>query len=340
MGRFFNVAGPCDSRFHFMVPAAGRLPGVPRLVQRGAYFVVHAPRQTGKTTTLRAIARDLTREGEFAALHFSCEAGGPFPDDPVEAQQALLHDLRLRAELELTPDLSPPPTWPEAPAGGVLRAALAAWTRSCPRRLVLFFDEIDALRDTSLEVVLRQLRAAYPDRPDGFPWSVALCGLRDVRDYKAASGGDPARMGTSSPFNIKDRSMRLGDFSAEEVHGLLAQHTEETGQPFAEEAVDRINELTRGQPWLVNALAREVTEELGVEPPEPITAEHVDEAKERLVLARATHLDSLVARLTEPAGRWPAATSTRWRTTSPTSGTSGSSLPTSPHASPTPSTGR
>ncbi len=303
MGRFFNVAGPCDPRFHHMVPAAGRLPGVPRLVERGAYFVVHAPRQTGKTTTLRAISRALTRDGELAALHFSCEAGGPFSDDPVEAQQALLHNLRLRAELDLGPELRPPSPWPEAPAGGILHAALAAWARSCTRRLVLFFDEIDALRGRSLDVVLRQLRAAYPDRPDGSPWSVALCGLRDVRDYKAAAGGDAERMGTSSPFNIKDRSMRLGDFSAEEARGLLAQHTEETGQPFSEEALDRVYELSQGQPWLVNALAREVTEELGVEPPEPITAEHVDEAKERLVLDRATHLDSLVARLMEPRVR-------------------------------------
>ena len=35
-------------------------------------------------------------------------------------------------------------------------------------------------------------------------------------------------------------------------------------------------------------------------PPEPITQEHVEQAKERLSLERATHLDSLAARLHEP----------------------------------------
>ena len=303
MGRFFNVAGPCDPRFHFMVPAAGRLPGVRRLVQRGAYLVVHAPRQTGKTTTLRAIARDLTREGEFAALHFSCETGEPAGDDVAAAQRAVLHELGLCADLYLPSELQPPADVPERDELSLLSAFLSAWARVCPRPLVLFFDEIDALRGESLKSVLRQLRAGFGRRPDAFPWSVALCGLRDVRDYEAASGGDPSRMGTSSPFNIKDRSMRLGDFSAEEARGLLAQHIEETGQPLSEGALDRLYELTQGQPWLVNALAREVTEELGVEPPEPITAEHVDEAKERLVLVRATHLDSLVARLVEPRVR-------------------------------------
>ncbi len=128
---------------------------------------------------------------------------------------------------------------------------------------------------------------------------MALCGLRDVRDYKAASGGDASRLGTSSPFNIKVDSLRLGEFTAAQVAALYAQHTADTGQPFTEEALARAFELTCGQPWLVNALAREIVDKMRIAPPEPITAEHVEQAKERLILARATHLDSLVARLHE-----------------------------------------
>jgi hypothetical protein len=165
---------------------------------------------------------------------------------------------------------------------------------------VLFFDEIDALRGQSLLSVLHQLRTGFSDRPDFFPASVVLCGLRDVRDYKAASGGDPERLGTSSPFNIKLKSLRLGDFTREELEELYAQHTAETGQPFTAQALARAFELTQGQPWLVNALARELIEELAVPVSEPITVEHVEKARERLILARATHLDSLVARLHEP----------------------------------------
>jgi len=170
----------------------------------------------------------------------------------------------------------------------------------CPRPLALFFDEIDALQGRSLESVLRQLRASFPDRPDDFPASVILCGLRDVRDYKAASGGDPSRLGTASPFNIKVESLRIGDFTEDEVRALYAQHTADTGQVFEESALGRTWELTAGQPWLVNALAREVSEKMGVADDTPITGVLVDEAKERLILARATHLDSLVARLMEP----------------------------------------
>ena len=300
--RFFNTAGPCEPERHFMVPAAERLPDARRTIDQGGYFVVHAPRQTGKTTTLRALARQLAAEEKYAALHFSCEEGEPAQDDFVRAQRAVLSAIRVRAAQELPPELRPPP-WPEAEDLTLLGAGLRAWTHACPRPLVLFFDEIDALRGESLRSVLRQLRAGYPDRPKDFPWSVVLCGLRDVRDYKVASGGDPSRLGTASPFNIKVVSERLSNFTEAQVRALYQQHSDEAGQPFEEAALVRAFEVTCGQPWLVNALAREVIERMGVAPPAPITAEHIEQAKEQLILTRATHLDSLVARLAEPRVR-------------------------------------
>jgi hypothetical protein len=282
-----------------MIPAERRLPEAPGLVDQMGYFVVHAPRQTGKTTALRALAQQLTASGRYAALLASCEAGEAAGEDYAEVQRGLIATLRLRAEIALPPELWPPPP-PDAPDTALLATALLAWARACPRPLVLFFDEIDALRGQSLISVLRQLRAGFSDRPEAFPWSVALCGLRDVRDYKAASGGDPNRLGTSSPFNIKLESLRVGDFSPSEVRELYAQHTADTGQAFTEKALDRAVELTAGQPWLVNALGREVTELMGLPPDKPITTEHIERAKERLILARATHLDSLASKLQEP----------------------------------------
>lgn len=301
--RHFNTAGPCDPELHYTLDPVARLAEGRRLIDQRGYFVVHAPRQTGKTTSLRALARLLTGEGRYAALHVSCEAGQAAGDDYGAAERILLHELELNARRELDAPLHPPAPWPAAPAGALLRSGLEAWALSCPRPLVLFLDEIDALSGRSLESVLRQLRAGFPDRPRAFPASVVLCGLRDVRDYKTAAGGDPTRLGTASPFNVKVESLRLAAFTAEEVRALYGQHTADTGQPFEPDAVARAAELTGGQPWLVNALAREVIEKMGVAPPAPITVTHVDEAKERLMLARATHLDSLVARLTEPRVR-------------------------------------
>ena len=286
-----------------MVPPEPRLPEGRGLIEQGAYFVVHAPRQTGKTTTLRALARALTKEGKFAALHFSCEAAKVAKDDYGAAEQIILREIRLRAETEFSADLAPVAQWPPSgPPGSALREALAAWARACPRPLVLMFDEIDALQDESLHSVLAQLRAGFNERP-GFPHSVVLCGLRDVRDYKTASGGGEPRLGSSSPFNVKLESLRIGNLSEAEVRLLFGEHTQETGQPFTEAALARAFELTSGQPWLVNALAREVIEKMHIAPPTPIEPSHLDAAKERLILARQTHLDSLAARLHEPRVR-------------------------------------
>jgi len=169
--------------------------------------------------------------------------------------------------------------------------------------VVLFLDEIDALLDESLLTVLRQLRAGYFNRPTGFPQSMALIGLRDVRDYKIKLRPEAESAGTSSPFNVKVRSIRLRDFNAEEVARLYRMHTQETGQVWTDEAVARAFELTQGQPWLVNALAYQICSEDLTDRHQTIEAEHIDAAKETLIERRDTHLDSLVARLNEPRVR-------------------------------------
>jgi hypothetical protein len=230
MVRAFNTAGPCRLDKHYMIPPLGRLPEAPGLVAREGYFVVHAPRQTGKTTAIRALADELTASGRYAALAFTCETARAAGDDYVRAQRGILGQIRRRARRTLPPELRPPP-WPEADEENLLGDGLAEWAHACPRPLVLFLDEIDALEDAPLISVLSQLRAGYDERPDGFPASVVLCGMRDLRDYRAASGGDPDRLRSGSPFNIKLKSLRIGDFTAGEVAELYAQ--QHPGHRFA-----------------------------------------------------------------------------------------------------------
>jgi hypothetical protein len=167
---------------------------------------------------------------------------------------------------------------------------------------VLFLDEIDALRDQALLSVLRQLRAGYDNRPRAFPASLALIGLRDVRDYKVASGGSE-RLHTASPFNVMSDSLTMREFTAGEVGELYAQHTAETGQAFAPEALARVFELTEGQPWLVNALARQIVMTLVPDRAQTVTVADVDRAKELLIARNDTHLDSLAERLRDPRVR-------------------------------------
>ena len=280
-----------------MLPPLGRLPQLGRLIEQQGYFVIHAPRQTGKTTAMLALAHQLTASGQYNAVMLSAEVGAAFPHDPGAAEKAILNAWTDDTAFWLSPDLQPP-DWPDSLPGRQLGAALNAWAQKSARPLVLLIDEIDALQAETLISVLRQLRNGYPKRPQRFPHALALIGVRDVRDYKVASGGSQ-RLNPASPFNIKVESLTLRNFSPTEVAELYQQHTIETGQCFSQEALQRAFDLTQGQPWLINALARQVVENIVPDSQQRVTIEHIEVAKEILIRRQDTHLDSLASVLKE-----------------------------------------
>ncbi|MFG1945867.1 hypothetical protein [Nonomuraea sp. NPDC048826] len=304
--KYFNTTGPCDPQRHYMLPPTPRIPEARALIEMDRYFVLHAPRQTGKTTALRVLASDLTAEGDIAALMFSCERAKVVGDDVAWGESILLESIREAAERSGWPKkLLPPDPWPRTTPGSRFGSALTEWCRHSPRRVVLFLDEIDGLQGNSMVSILSQLREGHNARPQGrpFPSSVILC----------RRSAHPGRSDLPSPFNIVAESLRLGDFTADQIGELYGQHTEATGQEFTKDAVDRVFELTQGQPWLVNVLAYKITIEMGVTGAIGVT--QVEEAKERLVRARAIRLHAPISRLHEPrvarviepivAGAWP-----------------------------------
>jgi AAA-like domain len=297
MPRHFNIAGPCRPDIHYMLSPLVRIPRVMELIEQQAYFVIHAPRQIGKTTAMMTLAQELTASGKYTAVLVSVEGGSALEDDLDGAEQAILCSWHENAEDRLPQELAPA-EWGEAKPGQAIRSALRNWSRSAKRPLVIFIDEIDSLQNQVLVSVLRQLRDGYANRPEAFPHSLALIGLRDVQDYKVASGGSD-RLNTPSPFNIKAKSLTIRDFNTEEVAELYHQHTADTGQTFTDGAIETAFHLTQGQPWLVNALVKEVVEELVRDRSIAITSEHINQAKDVLIQRMDTHLDSLVERLKE-----------------------------------------
>ncbi|MGB8699046.1 MAG: ATP-binding protein [Thermosynechococcaceae cyanobacterium] len=187
MPRWFNTAGPCQADIHYALLPTVRLPGLERLIAQRNYFVIHAPRQVGKTTAMLALAQQLTESGQYTAVMLSVEVGAPFSQDIAGAEEAILGAWRDNISVRLPPELQPP-DWPAMQSGQKIRAALQVWSQASSRPLVILIDEIDALQDQALISILRQLRDGYPNRPKAFPQSVGLIGLRDVRDYKVAGG--------------------------------------------------------------------------------------------------------------------------------------------------------
>ena len=310
--RDFNTAGPVRPEDHYCVPPLDRvnLLEVLALVRGKRYFVLHAPRQTGKTSALLALRGLLNggTEGEYRCAYINVETAQTAREDVGEAMGAIASEIAREARNTLgdmatavTADGLDTTARPHAALGTLLDT----WARAAPSPLVLLIDEIDAMVGDSLVSVLRQLRAGYAHRPSGFPQSVVLCGVRDVRDYRIHASSEKEVITGGSAFNIKATSLRLGDFTPAEVTDLLGQHTSATGQVFDAAAVETVWLQTRGQPWLVNALAREMCFSAGAPRlrRSPISERDVFEAREAVILRRETHLDQLTDKLREPRVR-------------------------------------
>ena len=313
--RRFNTEGPVRPDLHYCIAPLARLDDVDRvlgLVRDMRYFVLHAPRQTGKTSALLAL-RDLLNAGAAGDLHcayVNVEAAQAQRENVERAIRVIVGQMASRARASGDGFLYE--AWPAIFAifgDGALQEALLRWAEESPKPLVVLIDEIDTLVGDTLISVLRQLRAGYDQRPERYPQSVVLCGVRDVR---------------GSVFNIKAESLRLGDFSEAQTQALLAQHTEEAGQAFTAGAIAVVWRQTQGQPWLVNALCERACfrGEASRDRTRPITEEAIFDAQEQLILARETHLDQLadrldedrVRRVLEPLLRGDDAVSSRCRT--------------------------
>ena len=283
--RKFNTTGPCFPDEHYMLPALDRLPGIRELVAGGNYFVIHAPRQTGKTTALQALVREINAKGEMFAIYCTLETLQNAKD--VQLANKVVREL-IVGNASRTPSFPRGARLPPAPvdAGQVMLSIRSVLTDICDlvaKPVAVFFDEADCLVGDVLISFLRQLRDGYVNRKEiPFPKSVALVGMLDVRDYKAQVRPDGESLGQIRPFNIIAEDMLIPNFTEPDIRALYAQHTAETGQVFADGVVGEVWRLTRGQPWLVNAIAHECVARIhAFRYGETITVEDVEAAKER-----------------------------------------------------------
>ena len=301
----FNTAGPSVAADHYLIDPLTRidLPEIEALIADKRYFVLHAPRQTGKTTSLLALMHHLNDQGKYHALYANIEGAQTARGDVASGLSAItqalvrqaayyLKDPHLPAWLRQNQDMDP---------NEILTALLSHWSQTSDRPVVLLLDEVDALVGDTLISLLRQIRAGYAQRPEAFPQAMILCGVRDVRDYRIHTAHHEIITGGSA-FNIKAVSLRLGNLSEKETMELWQQHQEATGQGIDPEIYPELWKDTAGQPWLVNALGYEVTwqDREARNPQVRITLERYKSARERLIQSRATHLDQLTDKLKEP----------------------------------------
>lgn len=295
--RRFGTHGRVLPQKHYVVPRTEDIARFINRIKDGKYIVLFAPRQTGKTTFFRlALDALVTEDPTYFPIQLNFEV---YEDYPAPGFYNHFYEM-IREELETTFQRRGTVISPELVRFlekttltdhvsmldffGHLGSLLTC--EEGEQKIVLLIDEFDGIPRGALRGFLHTLRSIYLDDDPRCPHSVGIVGIKNITqlDYDRSI----------SPFNIQDE-FHLANFTLEQVDDLLAQYTEEVGQPFTSEVIKALHKQTAGQPFLVNRLAQILTEELEVPKTETLTIAHFAKAHTRLLRERNTNIDHLRA---------------------------------------------
>ncbi len=110
MAKFFSTAGPIREDKHYFIPVAERidLEEIFTLIDQEKYFVLHAPRQSGKTTTLLELCKILNKTGSYKCLCINVESAQTARGNVEQAMRIITQDLVRREKIYLPRQLPRP----------------------------------------------------------------------------------------------------------------------------------------------------------------------------------------------------------------------------------------
>ena len=294
--RMFEDSGVVDPRMSYHVVLENvvntKHQDIKTMVDLGRYFSIFAPRQSGKTTFFECLSSELEKDQTYMAILLSFQDYKNLQSNRFYQliQKDIYNQLTNRLNAVNCPKLD------------AIRAYLDSHNLTdhiCFRELfeelnriiefkkiVIFIDEFDGIPIDELEnflTTLRELYQRYKKQTDKALYSVGLVGIRNIT--KLIVGG-------VSPFNIADQ-VKLPPFTLKNVRDLYSQYTEETNQPFTEDAVKKVFDETAGQPWLVNRIGTILTINIKPETTAPITEEDVEKAIGILLYEENSHFDNI-----------------------------------------------
>ncbi len=294
--RMFEDSGVVDPHMSYHVSlenvVSKRKQDIKTLVDLGRYFSIFAPRQSGKTTFFEDFCYELEKDTAYVAILLSFQ---DYKAIDVATFYTLIQEViyeqllrRLREvnckDIEAVRTLLSTHHITHHISFRKLFEKLN--TVIPPKRIIIFIDEFDGIPIDELEnflTTLRELYQKYKKQTDKALYSVGLVGIRNIT--KLIVGG-------VSPFNIADQ-VKLPPFTLKNVRDLYTQYTEETNQPFTDEAIKKVHEETAGQPWLVNRIGTILTINIKPETTAPITEEDVEKAIDILLYEENSHFDNI-----------------------------------------------
>ncbi len=265
MKKRFNTTGACFPDRHYMVDMAEKVEQTMKMVNRGAYFVIHRPRQYAKTTLLGILENRIESEGKIAIFisfqnlgnesfeserHF-CDSFIELIGNSIAGRHRELSNWVLQ-EKEKIHGLSD------------LSRFISRLTDHVAKEIVLLIDEVDKSGDHFLFIdFLGMLRAKFleANRNSTFS-SVILSGLYDIKNLKSKLRPDSETQ-YNSPWNIATEFKVEMRFSPKEIESMLRDYVESEKVSIDIPAfAERIYFYTSGYPYLVSRLCQIMDEEM------------------------------------------------------------------------------
>jgi len=262
------------------------------MVDHGRYFSIFAPRQSGKTTFFRTFAKDLETNPEYIFILMGFEYCKK--DDTATfysyIQEQIYSQLLDRLKSVHCHNLKAVQHFLDSHCLTKCNDFYFLFVELnkiiIQKKIVIFIDEFDGIPPDEIETFLSTLRALYQDykaQKEKALYSVGLVGIRNITQLV---------VGGVSPFNIADH-VEIPPFSLKNIRDLYQQYTQETNQPFTEEAIKEIFEQTQGQPWLVNRLGSILTKQIKPATTDPVDINDVQHAIQLLLKEKNVHFNNL-----------------------------------------------
>ena len=297
--RRFGTQGRVYPEQHYIVSRTEDIGDFLSRIKEGRYIVLFAPRQTGKTTFFRMALKTLTNEDtSYFPIQLNFETYKNL--SAIEFYEALCN--RIRKEIELVFEkrkqtLSEKLFLFLSDSKITNHISMMDFFEKLSsilndehgnQKVVVVIDEFDGIPQLVLSDFLHSLRDIYLSDQTRCIHSVGIVGVKSITQLNYDR--------SVSPFKIQDEFL-LPNFTLQQVEELLAQYTDEMGQPFLPEVIEALHKQTAGQPFLVNRFSQILTEELDISNSEIITTKHFAKAHIKLLRERNTNIDYLITNI-------------------------------------------
>lgn len=306
----FNTTVVCVPSKHYMVDLSDRVAEIKKLVDDGKYFTINRARQYGKTTTLTALKRVLTKEYTVLSLDFQGIGNGAFMNEALfsqamarividahEFENVSIPEDTIRALKELNE------SDPDRIKMDDLFRIFKRWIVKTDDSVVLIIDEVDSATNNQVFLdFLAQLRDGYiaRDTKDIKTFqSVILAGVTDVKHLRSKIR-DEAGSKENSPWNIATDFTIDMSLSADGIKGMLGEYEVDHHTGMDMEAIaNQIRDYTNGYPFLVSRICELIDTEVSkaMSLSKAWTRDGIDEAVKLLLAENNTLFQSLTKNL-------------------------------------------